>query len=44
MLFFSSWPMPPAPTTPRTVDARTLNSHQKRVVDSITGSTSGTSA
>src|SRR4051812_20158823 len=27
MLFFSSWPMPPAPTMPSTVEARTLNSH-----------------
>lgn len=27
-LFFSSWPMPPAPTMPSTVDARTLNSQR----------------
>src|SRR5262249_21963602 len=26
-LFLSSWPMPPAPTMPSTVEARTLNSH-----------------
>ena len=44
MLFLSAWPIPPAPTTPNTVDARTLNSHQKSAVEAITGSTSGTSA
>src|SRR3989442_7182639 len=34
--------MPPAPTTPRTVDARTLNSHQNSPIDSRLGATSGT--
>src|SRR5262249_43626298 len=42
--FLSSWPMPPAPTTPRTVEARTLNSHQKRPTDTMLGATSGRSA
>src|SRR5437867_1238120 len=36
--------MPPAPTTPRTVEARTLNSHQKRPTDTMLGATSGSSA
>ena len=44
MLFFNSCPMPPAPTTPNTVDARTLNSHQNSEIDANTGSTSGASA
>ncbi len=37
MLFFSSWPMPPAPTTPSTVEARTLNSHQNSAVEQQDG-------
>ena len=44
MEFFSSWPIPPAPTTPSTVEARTLNSHQKSPIETMLGATSGTSA
>ena len=44
MEFLSSWPMPPAPTTPSTVEARTLNSHQNSATDTMFGATSGTSA
>ena len=44
MLFLSSCPIPPAPTTPSTVEARTLNSHQKSPTDTMLGATSGKSA
>jgi hypothetical protein len=35
---------PPRATTPSTVEARTLNSHQKRPIETMLGATSGTSA
>src|SRR5207253_7951665 len=42
--FLSSWPIPPALTTPSTVEARTLNSHQKSPTETMLGATSGNSA